>query len=439
MVQSLIGPRIRERRRAQKLTQAALARDVGISPSYLNLIEHNRRGIAGRTLNDIARRLGADPKEFSDGADAGLIEGLTEAAAAAQASVGSAETDRVGELIGRFPGWAALLVQLNNRTKGQAESLSMLSDRLNHDPYLADAMHLILSNITAIQSTSGILATAEGLDEDRRRRFIENIHSESERLTATAKELVTYLDNPEAQPRHIGDGAAPAQAIWAEIGHTAPALEKAAANNQSESAVTAIIKNADLSQRDQSEAQRTLHRHARLAQNLPMADFATTAAGCNYDPLALSRETGGAIADILLRLSHLPEKEDAPVFGMIECDASGGVLMRKEHRAMTLPKTGSACPLWPLYRSFSTPGQCIRAQLETPDGTTLMSYAIAVSDEAPAPYGIPPVMRAVMVFSDHPDTLAGQRNATAALPVGPHCSVCPRKACASRRMPYILG
>ena len=61
-------------------------------------------------------------------------------------------------------------------------------------------MHLILSNITAIQSTAGILALHSELPEDRRARFTANIHSESERLTKTAKELVAYLDNPEAQP-----------------------------------------------------------------------------------------------------------------------------------------------------------------------------------------------------------------------------------------------
>ena len=80
MVHSLIGPRIRERRRARKVSQAALAKDVGISASYLNLIEHNKRGIAGRTLNAIARELQMAPAELSEGADAGLIETLTEAA-----------------------------------------------------------------------------------------------------------------------------------------------------------------------------------------------------------------------------------------------------------------------------------------------------------------------------------------------------------------------
>jgi DNA-binding XRE family transcriptional regulator len=46
---SMIGSRIRERREMAGLKQADLARRAGISASYLNLIEHNRRRIGGKT------------------------------------------------------------------------------------------------------------------------------------------------------------------------------------------------------------------------------------------------------------------------------------------------------------------------------------------------------------------------------------------------------
>ena len=52
-----IGIRIRRHRMQLKQTQAGLARAVGISPSYLNLIENNKRAIGGRLLIRIAERL----------------------------------------------------------------------------------------------------------------------------------------------------------------------------------------------------------------------------------------------------------------------------------------------------------------------------------------------------------------------------------------------
>jgi transcriptional regulator with XRE-family HTH domain len=58
------------------MPQASLAQAVGISPSYLNLIEHNRRRIGGKLLTDLARALGVDPSSLADGADRDIQETL---------------------------------------------------------------------------------------------------------------------------------------------------------------------------------------------------------------------------------------------------------------------------------------------------------------------------------------------------------------------------
>ena len=44
------GPRIRRIRNALGLTQSAMAHEVGISPSYLNLIERNQRPLTVQLL-----------------------------------------------------------------------------------------------------------------------------------------------------------------------------------------------------------------------------------------------------------------------------------------------------------------------------------------------------------------------------------------------------
>ena len=77
----MIGSRIRERRVMNGLKQSELARRAGISASYLNLIEHNRRRIGGSTLIRLAEVLGVPPALLSEGAEATLIAALREAAA----------------------------------------------------------------------------------------------------------------------------------------------------------------------------------------------------------------------------------------------------------------------------------------------------------------------------------------------------------------------
>ena len=54
---ALSGTRIRALRAARRMGQADLARLAGVSPSYLNLIEHNRRRASPRVLEAIAEAL----------------------------------------------------------------------------------------------------------------------------------------------------------------------------------------------------------------------------------------------------------------------------------------------------------------------------------------------------------------------------------------------
>ena len=81
---TLTGSRIRDRRLIRGLRQADLARKIGISTSYLNLIEHNRRRIGGKLLNALADALDVEVSVLNQGAEASLIAALREAEAAAR-------------------------------------------------------------------------------------------------------------------------------------------------------------------------------------------------------------------------------------------------------------------------------------------------------------------------------------------------------------------
>ena len=81
-VQPLIGSRLRERRAALGLKQAELAERAGISPSYLNLIEHNRRRVAPELLERLATVLGVAGEALLRGPAGALAEDLRAVAAA---------------------------------------------------------------------------------------------------------------------------------------------------------------------------------------------------------------------------------------------------------------------------------------------------------------------------------------------------------------------
>jgi transcriptional regulator with XRE-family HTH domain len=58
------GPRIRRIRNAKGLTQTAMAEGLGISPSYLNLIERNQRPLTVQLVLKLASVYKVDPEEL---------------------------------------------------------------------------------------------------------------------------------------------------------------------------------------------------------------------------------------------------------------------------------------------------------------------------------------------------------------------------------------
>src|SRR3954451_22519988 len=74
-----LGAKLRALRRRENLTQIALADRLGISPSYLNLIENNRRPLPANLLIRLAQLFDIDVHSFATDEDTRLVADLTEA------------------------------------------------------------------------------------------------------------------------------------------------------------------------------------------------------------------------------------------------------------------------------------------------------------------------------------------------------------------------
>jgi transcriptional regulator with XRE-family HTH domain len=82
MARPLIGRTIRRLRMERGLTQQALAARLGISASYLNLIEHDQRSVTASLLIKLGEHLAVDLATLSGNrekhAEAGLREVLSD-------------------------------------------------------------------------------------------------------------------------------------------------------------------------------------------------------------------------------------------------------------------------------------------------------------------------------------------------------------------------
>lgn len=421
----LTGTRIRDRRLLIGMKQSALAEAVSISPSYLNLIEHNRRRIGGKLLIELARALGVEPGVLSDGADATIHDTLQAAAhEVAEGANGRAETDRIDDLAARFPGWTSLIAGQRKRIGDLEAAVEALRDRLAHDPVLAEAMHEVLSSAAAIRSTADILVREADLDPAWRGRFHRNLHEEAERLAERATSLLGHFEAPDARGETLS--ATPietVEALFDANNHHFADIE-----TQGASAIGGILgQSAGMDEvSSRAMAERMLTRYAEDAARLPLETLLPAARESGFDPTALLSLGGGDVALVLRRLASLPMEEAAPPFGLAICDASGALLFRRRLASFSIPRFGPGCPLWPLYAALARPGQPDMAILETPAGTRFRAWSIA-QPVSQTGFGTAPVMQATMLVSPM------ERTDEAAINIGPGCSLCTRSECTARR------
>lgn len=411
----LTGTRIRERRLALSRKQADVAQAAGISPAYLNLIEHNRRPVGQALVARLAEALEVPAAELESGREEARLAALREVAAGLDQRSGASlpELDQIAEFAARFPGWADALVALSGQNRALSRRLVSLSDRMTQDPYLLTTLHEVLSAVTALRSTAAILAEGDqGLTPEWRARFHANLDSDSQRLSTTAQALVAYLDSFEAESTML----TPQDEVdaWMAAGSPPP--------DQS----TDLASDAARDMAGQHLARMAAERAA-----LPDAELARAAAEAP-DPLAIAQALERPLDLVMRRLAALcPSGYEGA--GLLVCDGAGVLTLRRPADGFALPRQGDACALWPLFRALANPQTAIQARVEMPGGARFDTVSFAIRSQ-PGGLGGPLLSSAQMLIRPAANDLPGE----AVLRVGPTCRICPRAGCPARREPSIL-
>lgn len=437
------GVRIRQRREVMGLKQAELARRVGVSASYLNLIEHGRRRIAGKLLRSIADALDTELAFLTDSEDPALMTELRNAARE-NGELGGQVPDDPALLIQHAPDWARLVAQQQERIGALQRMVNLLNDRVTHDPKLASALHEMLSTVTAIRSTASILARQKDISAEWQGRFSRNILEDAQRLAEASRGLVSYLDTGEQQD--AGQSRAPEDELadfQAQHHYHMATLETGmAVDNEGMAAVEAICTGVQMSEAGLLMLKEWLGNYLLDARRLPLTRLKEALEGRDPDPFALANVLDLSPDVVMRRLASLPPGSWG--FGLVECDASGALLYRKALPEFSLShasfSAGAPCPRWPLFRALVQPLTALRTSVTLPGaGATLICEAIAmprgarfVPGQSPQIHGYMLIRRADMAEE------GAQEHAEASEPIGITCRICPRSGCAERRVPSLL-
>jgi hypothetical protein len=446
-----IGPQLRRAREARGLTQAALSRLIGISPSYLNQIERNQRPLTVAVLLRLSSELGIDVRGLSEDEGARLAADLH---AALSDPHSGADEDAGGEdlreLIASFPAIARALVSLHRRAtdaRRRVEELAIgLGARLPEGASLAvspydEVLDFVYDNrnhFAELDLAAERLAERVGPAGAAAAGLAALLESRHGVRTATA-------DDPAMRRRFdrraglltLSGGLTPGRrafelaAQWALLEHPAEldALTAAPVLSSDESRGLARI---------------GLANYFAGAVMLPYRPFLADAERLGYDIGLLSDRFGVSIETVCHRLSTLQRPGEAGVpFVFVRVDRAGNVSKRHSATDFHFSRIGGTCPLWNVYEAFSAPGRFLAQMASMPDGRAYLWIAHAIGRRAGG-YGSPGAEFALGLGCDarHAPRLVYSRglaldDPATAVPIGPGCRLCERTGCPQRAFPLV--
>ncbi len=189
----IMGHKLRNLRKDRGLSQIELATKLGISASYLNLIEHNQRNLTVPLLLRIGEVLNVSLQAFSQEHDGQQVAELTEILKDPIYEALELGDMDASELAASSPALTQALTKTYSAYRNFMEDFQVLNERLAQDPLLSSNIHRLRTLLTSIVSFSEILHDNIDLAPGERQNFQKIVLNESENLSDTVNAMVDIV------------------------------------------------------------------------------------------------------------------------------------------------------------------------------------------------------------------------------------------------------
>lgn len=440
MARPLIGRTIRRLRQEQGLTQQALASRLGISASYLNLIEHDQRGVTAALLIKLGHTLQIDLAALSGREEQQLESSLREVLADPLLGLDDTPEEEIRALAGSAPNAARAMLALYRALRVAREDASGIAlpsgrrmvlpteeardffhDHANVFPALETVAERIGAELAATPSELNH-AIAERLRQRHALRLrVGPLEGSLRRYDPAAR----LLELSESLPRESRGFQLAFQLMLLEARDAVEDILAPAAPSTPEAA--ALIRLG-------------LLNYAAGALLMPYGPFLAAARALRHDLDLLASRFGVSFEQVAHRLSTLQREGARGVpFFFLRVDPAGNVDKRFSAAGFPFARFGGSCPRWVPHTAFATPG-ALRVQVaELPDGAAFLCFARTVTGPA-AHWGEPPPVHVIamgcdigraaeIVYAD------GLHLDQARIGIGLSCRLCDRAECRSRAFP----
>jgi hypothetical protein len=449
-----LGAKVRTLRRRENISQVQLAERLGISASYLNLIEHNRRALSAPLLIKLAQVFHIDFQTLSSGHDSRLGADLLEAFGDPLFEGHDLTSTEVRELAEGSPGVARAMLALYHSYRGARESADNLAARLAGDEFtgldgsrlpseeVSDLVQRHLNYFAELESGAEALWRDAALNRDalfeQLARYLREEHGVEVRIekAAVMRGAVRRYDAERKRLR------------LSEV------LRRGSRNFQLAYQVGLLTQAGVLDRitRDRALTTDESHALARVALAnyfaaavlMPYQAFLDASRAERYDIEVLEDRFRTSFEQVCHRLTTLrrPGSEGIP-FHFVRVDVAGNISKRFSASGLRFARFSGACPRWNVFASFLTPGM-MRVQIsQMPDGKTHFWIARTLRKHQGG-YHAPHTVLAValgcdvkhareLVYADGVDL----ESRDAVVPVGVTCRLCERMDCEQRAFPAL--
>ncbi len=449
-----LGAKVRSLRRRENLSQVQMAERLGISPSYLNLIENNRRPLPAALLIKLAQLFGVDLHAFGGDEDARMVSDLLEAFSdPAFDMYGLASTD-LRDLAINQPQVARAVLALYRSYKTQREASATLASRLDgQDPGAMDRSQLPSEEVNDLvqRHMNHFPELEEGAEELWRKgrldpeelyaglvRYLDKHHGIHVRIARGGGERdVLRRFEPEKKMLTLSE-LLPTRSRLFQLAHQVALLTQ-------HTKIDRIVADAHLTS-DESRGLATvaLANYFAGAVLLPYGPFLEACRQERYDIDVIGRRFRVGFEQVCHRFTTLRRSgSEGVAFHMIRIDVAGNISKRFSASGIRFARFSGACPRWNVFAAFMTPGM-IRIQISRfPDGATYFCLARTIHKDSGGYHAQQPVQAIglgcrleqarELVYSDGVDL----ENANLATPVGVTCRLCERSDCEQRAFPSL--
>ena len=451
MQKTFIGPHLRRLRQQQGKTQAEMARALGISTSYVNLLENNERSVSVPVLLKLFEVFGVDWRDIAED-DASTL--LADLRAAMQDPLFEGDRPDLAQLraaLVHAPGLAACFLRLHKAWQTATEQMIAVAGTgagagTGDDPapVLAEtpesAVHAFFrrnrNHFRALESAAaafwdGVRVPTDEIYTRVKERLQGKLGLTVRVLPAERMPHTLRSHDEAAREVRLSEALDHPNRVF-QLVHVAGLIEQSRL-------LDSLLEGSGIAEPwGLSRCRVELANYFAAAVLMPYGPFLEEARASKYDFDHLATRFGVSFEQACHRATTLQREgaQGVPFF-FLRIDKAGNVTKRFNSTGFPLAEHGGACPRLDVHTSFRTPGRIVPQFVEMPDASRFFVFSRTVDRPTFTRHRQDVRLAVAMGCAiEHAGEIGYAESVTptaeTVVPIGINCRVCPRSNCDQR-------